>query len=78
MQTGLPVIDGDGMGRAFPELQMKTFSIYGVKATPAALCDVRHNTAIFPDLPDTQHAGALRPRGDDADGRAMPGMHSYR
>jgi len=53
IQTGLPVIDGDGMGRAFPELQMKTFSIYGVKATPAALCDVRHNTAIFPDLPDT-------------------------
>lgn len=52
-QTGLPVIDGDGMGRAFPELQMKTFSIYGVKATPAAICDVRHNTAIFPDLPDT-------------------------
>ncbi len=53
LQTGLPVIDGDGMGRAFPELQMKTFSIYGVKATPAALCDVRHNTVIFPDLPDT-------------------------
>lgn len=52
-QTGLPVIDGDGMGRAFPELQMKTFSIYGVKATPAAICDVRHNTALFPDLPDT-------------------------
>jgi DUF917 family protein len=52
-QTGLPVIDGDGMGRAFPELQMKTFSIYGVKATPAVICDVRHNTAVFPDLPDT-------------------------
>jgi len=53
IQTGLPVIDGDGMGRAFPELQMKTFSIYGVKATLAARCDVRHNMAIFPDLPDT-------------------------
>lgn len=52
-QTGLPVVDGDGMGRAFPELQMKTFSIYGVKATPAAICDVRHNTTLFPDLPDT-------------------------
>ena len=53
-QTGLPVVDGDGMGRAFPELQMKTFSIYGIKATPAALCDVRHNTALFPDLADTR------------------------
>ena len=28
--TGLPVIDGDGMGRAFPELQMETFGVYGV------------------------------------------------
>src|ERR1044071_3766993 len=27
-QVGLPVVDGDGMGRAFPELQMDTFSIY--------------------------------------------------
>jgi len=33
---------------------MKSFSIYGVKATPAAICDVRHNTALFPDLPDTK------------------------
>ena len=28
-QGGLPVIDGDGMGRAFPEVQMTTFFIYG-------------------------------------------------
>ena len=28
-QAGLPMLDGDGMGRAFPELQMTTFAIYG-------------------------------------------------
>jgi len=28
-EAGLPLLDGDGMGRAFPELQMTTFSIYG-------------------------------------------------
>ena len=28
-QAGLPLLDGDGMGRAFPELQMTTFAIYG-------------------------------------------------
>ena len=38
---GIPVIDGDGMGRAFPELQMDTFSIYGVAPTPGALADPR-------------------------------------
>lgn len=35
--TGLPVVDVDGMGRAFPELQMVTFGIYGVAASPVVL-----------------------------------------
>lgn len=50
--TGLPVIDGDGMGRAFPELQMDTFSIYGVSIAPAALADPRHNSVVFPTVED--------------------------
>src|SRR5437660_2000951 len=33
-RLGLPVIDADGMGRAFPELQMETFHVYGVPGTP--------------------------------------------
>jgi DUF917 family protein len=45
--TGIPVIDGDGMGRAFPEMQMTTFSIYGHSSTPAALADERGNVVIF-------------------------------
>jgi DUF917 family protein len=52
--TGLPVIDADGMGRAFPELQMDTFSIYGVPIAPAAMADPRHNTALFPAV-DSAH-----------------------
>ena len=34
---GLPVVDADGMGRAFPELQMETFAVYGVPGTPMAI-----------------------------------------
>jgi DUF917 family protein len=45
--TGIPVVDGDGMGRAFPEMQMTTFSIYGHASTPAALADERGNVVIF-------------------------------
>jgi len=45
--AGLPVVDGDGMGRAFPEMQMTTFSIYGHPSTPAALADERGNVVIF-------------------------------
>lgn len=32
--AGLPVVDADGMGRAFPELQMETFGVYGVPGSP--------------------------------------------
>ena len=52
-QAGLPVVDGDAMGRAFPELQMCTFSIYGLDCTPAAIADVRHDVALFPKLSST-------------------------
>jgi len=45
--TGLPVVDGDGMGRAFPEMQMTTFSIYGHRSTPAAVADERGNVVLF-------------------------------
>jgi DUF917 family protein len=47
VQAGLPVVDADGMGRAFPELQHITFTIYGMAPTPAALVDEKHNTAVF-------------------------------
>jgi DUF917 family protein len=42
----LPVIDGDGMGRAFPELQMNSLSVHGVKAAPLALSDEHHNGGV--------------------------------
>ncbi len=47
LQLGLPVLDGDGMGRAFPELQMDNFMITGLPASPFGLGDAFGNTAIF-------------------------------
>jgi len=46
-QAGLPVVDGDGMGRAFPEMQMTTWSIYGHVSTPATMVDDKGNTVVF-------------------------------
>lgn len=43
--TGLPLIDGDGMGRAFPELQMVSFTMGGVQATPLVLADDKGNSS---------------------------------
>ena len=34
LRLGIPVVDADGMGRAFPELFHETFHIYGVSGTP--------------------------------------------
>lgn len=45
--AGLPVIDGDGMGRAFPEIQMTTFSIYGEASLLSALADDKGNVVVF-------------------------------
>lgn len=46
-RLGLPMVDCDGMGRAFPELQMVTFTIGGVSATPMVLTDEKGNSVIF-------------------------------
>ena len=46
-KLGLPLIDADGMGRAFPELQMVTFSIGGITTCPMALTDEKGNNVIF-------------------------------
>jgi uncharacterized protein len=45
--SGLPLVDGDGMGRAFPELQMVTFTLCGVSATPMVLCDDKGNSIVL-------------------------------
>lgn len=43
-EVGLPVVDCDGMGRAFPELQMVTFYLDGVATTPMVLSDEKGNS----------------------------------
>ena len=48
-QAGIPTLDGDGMGRAFPELQMATFSFNGgVSVAPFAMVDAGENSVLFP------------------------------
>ncbi len=44
---GLPLIDADGMGRAFPELQMVLPTLYGVTASPLAFGDEKGNIGVL-------------------------------
>ncbi len=46
-RLGLPLVDCDGMGRAFPEIPMVTHTLYGISATPFAMADEKGNSAIL-------------------------------
>ena len=47
LRLGIPVIDGDGMGRAFPELFHETFHIYGVSGSPLVLTNDHLDTCVI-------------------------------
>lgn len=44
---GLPLVDADGMGRAFPSLQMTTFNVAGIACAPVSLADEFGNRVII-------------------------------
>ncbi len=44
---GVPLVNGDGMGRAFPRLEMVTFTLHGISASPMSQADEKGNTAIY-------------------------------
>jgi len=46
-RLGLPLVDCDGMGRAFPEIQMVTFNVYGVSATPIVIVNEHLETVVI-------------------------------
>ncbi len=90
--AGLPVIDADGMGRAFPELQMDTYMIYGLPPTPAAFADPFGQTMVLEGIRDPHtleryaravtiqmggaSGGANVFSGADAKRTAIPGTYS--
>ncbi len=45
--AGLPIIDGDGMGRAFPELQMVSMTMHGISACPMVMADEKGNSLVL-------------------------------
>lgn len=49
-ELGIPLVDADLMGRAFPEIQMVTATLYGISATPMSMADEKGNTCILNTL----------------------------
>lgn len=46
-RLGLPLVDCDGMGRAFPEVQMVTHTLHDIPATPMVLADEKGNSVLI-------------------------------
>jgi len=47
---GLPVVDADGMGRAFPEMQQAAMELAGISPNPAVMTDERGNTLVIESI----------------------------
>src|SRR5262252_705170 len=46
-RLGLPLVDADGMGRAFPEVPQVAMHLAGIPASPAVVTDERGNLVVF-------------------------------
>src|SRR6185312_279287 len=46
-RMGLPVVDADGMGRAFPLVSQVTMELAGISPCPAVMTDERGNVVVF-------------------------------
>lgn len=44
---GIPVVDADGMGRAFPEVQQVAMYLAGISPNPCVMTDERGNTLVI-------------------------------
>jgi len=57
LQMGLPTVDADGMGRAFPELPMTTFLFNDeIHAAPFAMADAGDNAVVVPQTVNDEWA----------------------
>lgn len=46
-ELGVPCVDADGMRRAFPQIEMTTFTLAGLSVSPISLADEKGNRIVF-------------------------------
>ena len=57
-RTDIPVIDGDGLGRAAPETQMTSFIGHDISLTPMPLVDVFGNKVVVRNCVENTFCGS--------------------
>lgn len=73
---GLPLLDGDFMGRAFPEIQMTTCTLHGIPAAPVTLADDKGNCAVIRSISNAYTERFVRPIVTEMGGAAMIGLYA--
>jgi DUF917 family protein len=46
-RLGIPIVDADCMGRAYPEVQLVTLTLHGISASPFAMADEHGNQVVL-------------------------------
>jgi DUF917 family protein len=46
-RLGIPLVDADAMGRAYPEIHLMTLTLYGISAAPYVLADEHGNSVVI-------------------------------
>lgn len=70
-QLQLPIVDADGMGRAFPEIPQTSLTLGGVDATPFTMADEKGNSMILETIDNTWTETFSRSISVDMGGSAM-------
>lgn len=73
---GLPLVDGDTMGRAFPEIQMTLCTLHGIAASPFALADEKGNSVMVRATSNQFTERFVRSVTMDMGGSALGAMYS--
>ncbi len=77
-RLGLPLVDGDTMGRAFPEIQMVTPTLFGISATPMTLADDKGNSALLSTIDNRWTERFARSITIDMGGASMIALYPMR
>lgn len=73
---GLPLVDGDTMGRAFPEIQMTLCTLHGIAASPLALADEKGNAVMVDAVSNKYTERFVRAITTEMGGSALGAMYS--
>lgn len=73
----MPIVDADGMGRAFPEIPQTTLTLGGVSATPMAMADEKDNSVFMETIDNAWTERFSRAISVQMGGSAMIAIYSH-